>query len=139
MSLPKCFWADAINTACHVLNRVILLSILEKTSYETLKGRKPNILYFWVFGYKCFILDNEKNVLGKFNAKYNEGIFLGYSSTSKVYRVYNHKIYFIEELIPVAFDESSPQKSRNDISSDVSGVIIERLTDDESSKEDHTP
>lgn len=48
MILPKYFWTNAINTICHILNRVIITPILEKTPYELLKGRKPNISYFWL-------------------------------------------------------------------------------------------
>jgi transposase InsO family protein len=52
---PKIFWVEAINTVCHATNRVYLHRLLEKTPYELLVGRKPNISYFWVFGCKCFI------------------------------------------------------------------------------------
>lgn len=55
MILHKYFWADAINNACHVLNRMVIRPILEKTLYELPKGGKPNISYFHVFGCKCFI------------------------------------------------------------------------------------
>jgi transposase InsO family protein len=50
------FWAEAINTACHALNRLYCHRLLKKTSYELLIGRKPNMSYFWVFGCKCYIL-----------------------------------------------------------------------------------
>ena len=52
---PERFLAEAINTVCHATNRVYLHRLLEKTPYELLVGRKPNISYFWVFGCKCFI------------------------------------------------------------------------------------
>jgi transposase InsO family protein len=52
---PKIFWVEAINMVCHATNRVYLHRLLEKTPYELLVGRKPNISYFWVFGCKCFI------------------------------------------------------------------------------------
>src|SRR3954467_7432602 len=67
--LPKYFWADAINTACYVLNRILIRPILNKTPYELLKGRKLNISHLRVFGCKCFILNNGKENLGKFEAK----------------------------------------------------------------------
>ena len=79
MDLPKYFWADAVNTACHVMNRVLIRPILKKTPYELFNGRKPNISYLHVFGCKCFVLNNGKENLGKFDAKADEGIFLGYS------------------------------------------------------------
>jgi transposase InsO family protein len=49
-SLPKYFWAEAVNTACYVLNRVLIRPILKKTPYELWNGRKPNIGYFHAFG-----------------------------------------------------------------------------------------
>jgi len=106
MSLPKYFWMDAINTACHVLNRIVIRPILYMTPYELLKGRNPNLSYLRVFGSKCFILNSGKDKLGKFDAKAGEGIFLGYSSTSKSYRVYNKRTLVVEEFVHVAFDET---------------------------------
>ena len=50
------FWAEAMSTTCHAINRLYLHKILKKTSYELLSGKKPNVSYFRVFGSKCFIL-----------------------------------------------------------------------------------
>ncbi|KAH9716423.1 hypothetical protein KPL71_021459 [Citrus sinensis] len=102
-SLPKYFWAEAVNTACYVLNRVLIRPNLNKTPYELWKHRKPNIGYFKVFGCKCFIL-NTKDNLGKFDPKSNVGIFLGYSNSSKAYRVYNKNTLVVEESMHVTFD-----------------------------------
>ena len=44
------FWPEAIDTACHVINRVYLHKLLKKTSYELFTGKKPNVSYFRVFG-----------------------------------------------------------------------------------------
>ena len=104
--LSKYFWAEAVNTACYILNRALVRSKLKKTPYELYKGRKPNIGYFHIFGCKCFILDNKKNHLAKFDAKSYEGIFLGYSNNSKAYRVFNKKTLVVEESIHVVFDET---------------------------------
>jgi len=110
-SLPKYFWAEAVNTACYIINRVVIRSKLEKTPYELWKGRTPNIGYFKVFGCKCFIL-NDKDNLGKFDAKSDEGIFLGYSMNSKAYRVYNKRSLTIEETMHVVFDEVDSLKPK---------------------------
>ena len=75
--LTKCFWAEVVNTACYIQNRVFLRPILKKTPYELQKGRKPNISYFYIFGSECFIL-NTKDKLSKFDPKSDLGIFLGY-------------------------------------------------------------
>jgi len=76
-ALPKCFWADVVSTACYVMNHVIIRLILKKTPYELLNGRKPNRSHLKVFGCKCYILNNGKDSLGKFDAKSDKGIFLG--------------------------------------------------------------
>jgi len=54
------FWAEAINTACHAINRLYLHKILNKTAYELLLDKKPNVSYFRVFRSKCFILNKKK-------------------------------------------------------------------------------
>ena len=105
--LPTHFWGDAVNTTCYVLNRVSIRPLLLKTPYELWNGRVPKISYFRVFGCKCFIL-NTRDYLGKFDAKSDEGIFLGYSIKSKAYRVYNKRTNVIEESMHVDFDETNP-------------------------------
>lgn len=104
--LPKYFWADAISTTCYILNKILIRPILNKTPYELLKGRKPNLSHLHVFSCKCFVLHNGKENLGKFDAKVDEGIFLGYSQSSKSFRVYNKCLLTVEELFHVSFDES---------------------------------
>nr|KYP33248.1 Retrovirus-related Pol polyprotein from transposon TNT 1-94 [Cajanus cajan] len=110
--LPKYFWADAINTTCHVLNKVLIRPILKRTPYEIYNGRKPNISYFTVFGCKCFVLNNGKEQLGKFDAKADEAIFLGYSTNSKAYKVYNKRTLVVEESVHVVFDETNKQETK---------------------------
>ena len=61
--------------------------------------------YFRIFGSTCFILKDRENV-GKFDSWSDEGIFLGYSSTSKAYRVYNKRTMKVMETVNVVIDES---------------------------------
>ena len=68
--------------------------------------RKPNVKYFRIFGSTCFILKDRENV-GKFDSQSDEGIFLGYSSTSKAYQVYNKITMKVMETVNVVIDESS--------------------------------
>jgi transposase InsO family protein len=53
---PERFWSEAMNTACHAINRLYLHRPQKKTSYKLLTGNKPNVSYFGVFGSKCYIL-----------------------------------------------------------------------------------
>ena len=87
--LSKYFWAEAVNTACYVVNMTHIHCILKRTPYKLWKGRLPNISYFHAFGCKCFVHNNGKETLGKFDAKSDKGIFLCYSSISKAYIVFN--------------------------------------------------
>ena len=66
--IEKYFWAEAVNTACYILNRATIRKILNKTPYELWKGKKPIISYFHVFGCDCYVLNNKDN-LGKYDAK----------------------------------------------------------------------
>ena len=90
-----------------MLNRVLIIPILKKTPYELFRGRKPNLSHLKVFGCKCFILNNGKNNLGKFDPKSDEGIFLGYSQHGHAYCVYNKRTMLIEESVHVNFDETN--------------------------------
>ena len=69
------------------------------------KGRKPNVAHLKIFGCKCFVLNNRKENLGKFDSKADEAIFLGYSLTSKTYRIFNRRTLNMEESMHVVFDE----------------------------------
>jgi len=109
-------WAEAINTSCYILNRVSRRKVLNKTPYELWKDIKPSISYFHIFAYYCYILNNKKK-LGKFDPKSDKAIFLGYSTTSKGYRVYILKTQTVEISMHVIFDEydehSQPKESED--------------------------
>ena len=104
----------SVNTACYIVNRVSLRSIIKRTPYELYKHKKPSVKHFHPFGCKCFILNNGKDQLGKFDAKSDEGIFLGYSSQRKAYRIFNERTLIIEESIHVVFDDKYVQKQIED-------------------------
>ena len=94
-----------MNTACYVLNRMLIRPILKITPYELFKGIKPNLAHLKIFGCTCFVLNNGKENLGKFDSKADEAIFLGYSLTIKAYRTFNRKNLNVEESMLVVFDE----------------------------------
>ena len=102
--LPIYFWAEAVNTACYTQNRTLINRDHDKTPYEIMANRKPTLKYFHVFGGKCFVLKDEH--LGKFEAKADEGIFLGYSLESKAYKVYLIDHQKVIESMNVTFDDT---------------------------------
>lgn len=80
--LPIQFWAEAVSTACYVLNRVSVSKPQMKTPYELLMGKIPNIHFMKPFGCPLTIL-NTIDSLGKFDGKSDEGYLLGYFTNRK--------------------------------------------------------
>nr|GEV15535.1 putative ribonuclease H-like domain-containing protein [Tanacetum cinerariifolium] len=105
--LPTTFLAEAVNTACYVLNRVSLTKPQNKTPYELLTGKQPIISYLRPFGCYVTIL-NIIDQLGKFYGKSNSGFLIGYSLNSKAFRVYNSETKRVEENLYVNFIENKP-------------------------------
>jgi hypothetical protein len=100
-----------------------LLPIEREDTYELLNGRKPNIVYFWVFGCKCYILKKGTR-LSKFDKKCDEEFLLGYSTTSKAYKVWNLASGTLEKVHDVEFDEIEGSQDENENLEDVRGVQL---------------
>ncbi|GJY73914.1 putative ribonuclease H-like domain-containing protein [Tanacetum coccineum] len=105
--LPTTFWAEAVNTACYVQNRVLVVKPYNKTPYELFRGRTPAISFMKPFGCHVTIL-NTLDYLGKFDGKLDEGFFVGYSLNSKAFRVYNIRTRKVEESFHIRFLEDKP-------------------------------
>nr|GEV69210.1 retrovirus-related Pol polyprotein from transposon TNT 1-94 [Tanacetum cinerariifolium] len=101
------FWAEAVNTACYVQNRVLVTKPHNKTPYELLHGRLPCISFMRPFGCPVTIL-NTLDLLGKFQGKVDEGFLLGYSVCSKAFRVFNSRTRIVQETLHVNFMENKP-------------------------------
>nr|GEY21221.1 hypothetical protein [Tanacetum cinerariifolium] len=86
--LPVTFWAEAVNNACYVQNRVLVNKSQNKTPYELFNGRTPAIGFLKPFGCHVMIL-NTLDHLEKFDAKGDEGYFIGYSMSSKAFRFWS--------------------------------------------------
>lgn len=108
----------------------------EKTSYEVWKGRPKTVNYFKIFGSTCYIRRDED--LGNFDAREDEGIFLGYSTRSKAYNCYNKRLYKIIESANVKIDEGKQYKDVAKSNLDMQNVCKEDedAKEDEDSKED---
>ena len=119
--VPRNLWGEVVNTACHTVNRMYFKPGTKKTSYELWKGRKPNVKYFKIFGSTCFILNDRENV-GKFDSRSDEGIFLGYSSTRKAYQVYNKRTMKAMETVNVVIDKSLDYSSEKGIKEFPKGI-----------------
>nr|GEW15185.1 hypothetical protein [Tanacetum cinerariifolium] len=103
--LSVTFWAEAVNTACYVQNRVLVNKSQNKTPYELFNGRTPAIGFLKPFGCHVMILNTLDN-LGKFEEKGDEGYFIGYSTSSKAFRVFNKRTRRVEENLHEEFLEN---------------------------------
>nr|GEV38845.1 hypothetical protein [Tanacetum cinerariifolium] len=103
--LPVTFWAKAVNTACYVQNKVLVNKSHNKTPYELFNGRTPAIGFLKPFGCHVMIL-NTLDHLRKFEPKRDEGFFIGYSMSSKVFMVFNKRTKRVEENLHVDFLEN---------------------------------
>ena len=96
-------WIEAVSTIVYTLNRVQVKKGTNTTHSKLWYGHSPNVKHFKFFGCKCYILKDTRN--GKFDAKSDEGIFLGYSTRSKAYKCLHTNTNKIVESANVNFDE----------------------------------
>jgi len=82
------FWADVVLCAAYIKNRCPSNAIRNKTPYELWYGHVPSVKHLRIFGSTCYALIPKvhRNKLG---ARSRKCIFLGYSNTSKAYRLYD--------------------------------------------------
>nr|GEY92873.1 putative ribonuclease H-like domain-containing protein [Tanacetum cinerariifolium] len=114
--VPLFFWAAAIATACFAQNCSLVIPRHEKTPYHIINDQKPSVKFFHIFGSICYIVRDGEN-LDKMKEKGDECIFVGYSTQSRAYRVFNKRTRVIMESIHVNFDDL-PQMVSDHISSD---------------------
>nr|GEY63371.1 retrovirus-related Pol polyprotein from transposon TNT 1-94 [Tanacetum cinerariifolium] len=107
---PLFLWAEAVATACYIQNQSIIRLRHEKTPYEFLHSKLPDLSFFHVFGALCYPTNNSEN-LGKLKPKVDIGIFIGYAPTKKAFRIYSRRTRRIVETIHVDFDELTAMAS----------------------------
>ncbi|WVZ75905.1 LOW QUALITY PROTEIN: hypothetical protein U9M48_023924 [Paspalum notatum var. saurae] len=104
---PRRFWAEAVNTACYIANRIFLRAFLGKTSYELRFGRQPSVKHLRAFSCRCFVLKKVGH-LDKFESRCLDGIFLTYASSSRAFRVWILGTKQVVETCEVSFHETMP-------------------------------
>ncbi|GJW02406.1 putative ribonuclease H-like domain-containing protein [Tanacetum coccineum] len=109
---PLFLWAETVATAYYTQNRSITRLRHGKTPYELLHDKLPDLSFFHVFGALCYLINDSEN-LGKLQPKADIGIFIGYASTKKAFRIYNRPTKRIIETIHVDFDELTTMASEH--------------------------
>ncbi|GJW78928.1 retrovirus-related pol polyprotein from transposon TNT 1-94 [Tanacetum coccineum] len=79
---PMFLWAEAVATACYTQNRSLIHTRHDKTPYELVHNKKPDLTFFWVFGALCYPT-NDSEDLGKLQPTADIGIFVGYAPSRK--------------------------------------------------------
>ncbi|GKB11441.1 retrovirus-related pol polyprotein from transposon TNT 1-94, partial [Tanacetum coccineum] len=120
---PMFLWAEAVATACYTQNRSLIHTRHNKTPYELVHDKKPDLTFFRVFGALCYPANDSEN-LGKFQAKADIGIFVGYAPSRKGYRIYNKRTRRLMETIHVTFDEMHQSMAPARMSSGPEPVIM---------------
>ncbi|GJR12346.1 retrovirus-related pol polyprotein from transposon TNT 1-94 [Tanacetum coccineum] len=120
-------WAEAVATACYTQNHSVIRLQHDKTPYELLHDKLPDLSFFYVFGALCYSINDSEN-LGKLQPKADIGIFIGYAPTKKAFRIYNRRTRRIIEIIHVDFDEltamASEQSSLGPTLHEMTPIII---------------
>ncbi|GJU85687.1 retrovirus-related pol polyprotein from transposon TNT 1-94 [Tanacetum coccineum] len=101
---PLFIWAEAVATAVTTQNRSLIHTLHNKTPYELVHDKKPDLSFLRIFGALCYP-SNDSEDLGKLKAKADIGFFVAYAPNMKGYRIYNKRTRQIMETIHVAFDE----------------------------------
>ncbi|GKE48817.1 retrovirus-related pol polyprotein from transposon TNT 1-94 [Tanacetum coccineum] len=74
--------AEAVATACYTQNRSLIHTLHNKTLYELVHDKKPDLTFFCVFGALCYPI-NDSEDLGKLQPTTDIGIFVGYAPSRK--------------------------------------------------------
>ncbi|GKD47626.1 retrovirus-related pol polyprotein from transposon TNT 1-94 [Tanacetum coccineum] len=123
-------WADSVATACFTQNSSLVHTYYNKTPYELIKNRKPNVQYFHEFGSLCYPT-NDRDDLGKLKLKADIRIFIGYLKYSRGFRIYNRRTRKIMKTIRVKFDKLTTMASEcNNLEPGQNRSNFQDLTDD---------
>lgn len=104
MHVEKKWWAEAINTAVYVTNRIKCAGSPTKTPFELCFGTKPNLSHMQVFGAQGFGYVS-KAKRHKMDKKSFRCMFLGYAHDGKRYRAWNYDSQRLEITRSMIFQE----------------------------------
>ena len=126
--LPPKFWAEALSTAVYLRNRNPTKAVEGMTPFEAWVGEKPNVGHLRTFGCVVYahVAKDERN---KLDTKARKCIFMGYSTDTKGYRLYDPKCVKVFSR-DVVFNEKQHGIEKNRY------VQIECLGNDEQVDED---
>ncbi|KAM7479031.1 hypothetical protein LguiA_027244 [Lonicera macranthoides] len=120
-NLPRELWAEAFQCACHVINRLPPWPGLEKSPFEALYNRRPDVSYFRVFGSPCYV-HVPKDIRTKLDPKARKCVFVGYDPRRKGWRCMDPETKQVVVSRDVVFDEASTYYSIKNSSSNINNL-----------------
>nr|GEV76933.1 retrovirus-related Pol polyprotein from transposon TNT 1-94 [Tanacetum cinerariifolium] len=106
-------WAEAVTATCYTQNRSLNQKRYNKTPYELLYDKKPDLSYLYVFGALCYPT-NDVEDLGKLKPKVDIVIFVSYAPVKKAFRIYNKRTRMIIESIGTGYVKSGQKQSKTE-------------------------
>ncbi len=143
-NLDETLWAEALYTAAYLRNRSPTKALPNSTPYEEFCGSKPKVSHLKVFGSKAIALNKRQKT--KFAPRGKEYVMVGYSESSKAYRLYDKEkrelivsrdVYFIEEIeekastnisFPLMLDSAISEQEVDEISNPESDASVQEIT-----------
>ncbi|GJZ86501.1 retrovirus-related pol polyprotein from transposon TNT 1-94 [Tanacetum coccineum] len=110
---------------CYTQNRSLIHTLYNKTPYELVHDKKPDLTFFRIFG-ALFYPTNDSEDLGKLQLTVDIRIFVGYAPSRKGYRIYNKRTRRIMETIHFQFDELSEQMAPVQLTGTPSSTTIDQ-------------
>lgn len=109
-NLPMTRWAEAVNTAVYLLNRMTYSRTRGTTPFEIWMGKVPELSYLRIFGSEVF-MHIPKQFRKKLNPKSKKMILVGYQGDSANYRLYDPVTKRISVTRDVVFNETTVYKT----------------------------
>ncbi|GJY10371.1 retrovirus-related pol polyprotein from transposon TNT 1-94 [Tanacetum coccineum] len=119
---PMFLWAEFVATVCYTQNRSLIHTRQNKTPYELVHDKKPDLKFLLVLD--ALYPTNHKKDLGKFQPTADLDFFVGYAPNRKGYRIYNKRTRKIMETIHVTFDELTEQMDPVHISTGPKPILL---------------
>ena len=95
------FWAEAVETACYLVNRSPSSALEDKNPHEVWTGKKPSLSHLRVFGCDAYVhVPKEKRT--KLDNKSERCIFIGYKDGLKGYKLWNpetRKVVYSRDVV----------------------------------------
>ncbi|KAI5334921.1 hypothetical protein L3X38_025054 [Prunus dulcis] len=104
--MPYFLWTEAVHTAVYLLNRCPTKALNNITPFEAYSGRKPGIAHLKVFGFLCYV-HVPTELRHKLEPKSTKGVFVGYATCEKGYRVFDPVSNKLLLSRDVTFDEEN--------------------------------